>query len=252
MTTPPPKSPPPTAVPDLPSGLDTVIALAGTNADFGRALLQDPVGAAEAWGVKLRAQERAILKAVPLAQLEKTSAVVGNQLLERRCFLSHSVASAATLLGGIGLLGLETGCRCDHDLRLPRPRWREMQTDGGMSPSLPGQRPPPEAPCFYPVMPATFTTLSGPNRSPGEVDLERLKAQLDRGCSHFKGKPGRLIFEFTVEASGKVVAIKTLENTIQSPDLEALMKGDLEKITYFPAEESAVCQVVFQIGPTAR
>jgi hypothetical protein len=228
------------ALPPVPRGLQDIIVLAAADSTFHEALIDDPDAALAARRIRISAHEYAILRAVPRAQLDALVRNVADPAMRRRRFLAQSAASATALIGAGTLLSATGGC--DRILR------RETAKDGGASPDLPPPPPPPPPLCELEAVVGKFSTLSGPDRSPGEADIERVRAQLQQTCgTEFLTKPGKLTYEMRVDPAGTVSEVKTIENTTGSVGLDTIMKRHLERIVYFEAGEPSLFRVTLTL-----
>jgi hypothetical protein len=133
------------AVPPVPTGIQRLLRLASVDDSFRRELLARRGGIAGAAEVALTASERAILQAIPAAQLEAMIGSLPPPADDRRSFLRQTAATAVMLLGGAAL----SSCRQDMrsaggaapDLPPPRPKTNLMQDEGGAAPDRPPPRP---------------------------------------------------------------------------------------------------------------
>jgi hypothetical protein len=161
--------------------------------------------------------------------------------LRRRRLLAQSAASAAALLGAAGLIGVTDACKSKADVDLERPTVRAVAEEGGISPHFAPK-------CDFRASVGKFATTSGPDRSPGEADIERLRAQLAQTCgAESVDKPGKLTYEVHVGRTGAVTEVKTVENTTGQDGLDVIMKRHLEKIVFFDAGEPSVCNVTLSL-----
>ncbi len=231
----------PRALPPIPRGLQDILVLAGGDPAFRAALTDDPEAALAERDIHLSAREHAILRAVPREQLDGMIRNVADPGLRRRRFLAQSAASAAALLGAAGLIGATGACKSKADVDLERPTVRAVAEEGGISPHLAPK-------CDFRADVGKFTTTSGPDRSPGEADIERLRAQLTQTCgAESVNKPGNLTYEVHVGRTGAVTEVKTVENTTGQPGLDVIMKRHLERIVFFDAGEPSVCRVTLSL-----
>lgn len=138
MTPPDDPRPDSTGLPPVPVGIEHLLALAASSAEFRQALLDDPVGAAEAAGLALSASERAMLGAVPAAALRQMIQRVDVRLddPDRRAFLERATAAVALLVGGAGLAGTAALAGCEEPKSGEASRRRSIE--GGR----PSPRPP--------------------------------------------------------------------------------------------------------------
>jgi hypothetical protein len=224
--------------------LQDILVLAGGDPAFRAALTADPEAALAERDIHLSDREHAILRAVPREQLDGMIQNVADPGLRRRRFLAQSAASAAALLGAAGLIGATDGCKSKADVDLERPTVRAVAEEGGISPHLRAPNPK----CDFRADVGKFTTTSGPDRSPGEADIERLRAQLTQTCgAESVNKPGKLTYEVHVGRTGAVTEVKTVENTTGQPGLDVIMKRHIEKIVFFDAGEPSVCSVTMSL-----
>jgi hypothetical protein len=117
----------------LPTGIQRLLRLASVDQAFARELCARRDGMASVAAVELNASERAILRAIPEAQLASMIATLPPPAPDRRDFLRESAASAVVLLGGAALTA------CDRVQR------SLMPTCGGAAPHVPPPRPADEA-----------------------------------------------------------------------------------------------------------
>jgi hypothetical protein len=231
----------PRALPPIPRGLQDVLVLAGGDPAFRAALTRDPEAALAERDIRLSAREHAILRAVPREQLNGMIQNVADPGLRRRRLLAQSAASAAALLGAAGLIGVTDACKSKADVDLERPTVRAVAEEGGISPHFAPK-------CDFRASVGKFATTSGPDRSPGEADIERLRAQLAQTCgAESVDKPGKLTYEVHVGRTGAVTEVKTVENTTGQDGLDVIMKRHLEKIVFFDAGEPSVCNVTLSL-----
>jgi hypothetical protein len=229
------------ALPPIPRGLQDILVLAGSDPAFRAALTDDPLAALAERDIQLSAREHAILRAVPRGQLDAMIRNVADPGLRRRRFFAQSAASAAALLGAAGLIGATGACKSKTDVDPERPTVRAVAEEGGISPHLAPK-------CGFTAIVGKFTTTSGPDRSPGEADIERLQAQLIQTCgAESVNKPGKLTYEVHVGRTGAVTEVKTIENTTGQPGLGVIMKRHIEKIVFFDAGEPSVCSVTMSL-----
>ncbi len=230
-----------TELPPIPRGLQDALMLAGSNMSFRAAFLLDPEAALAERRIHLSDRERAILRAVPRVQLEGMIHNVADPALRLRRGLAKSAASAAALLGAAGLIGAAGGCKSKADVEPERPTVRAVAEEGGISPHLAPK-------CSLTARIGKFVTTSGPDRSPGDADIERLRAQLNQTCgAESVNKPGKLTYEVHVGRTGAVTEVKTVENTTGQPGLDVIMKRHVEKIVFFDAGEPSVCSVTMSL-----
>ena len=229
-------------LPPIPSGLSDVLERASADPAFRRALLAEREAALSAAGIELSARERAILRTVPVTQLESMISrftVLGS---ERRKFLSQA-AAAVTVLGGATLSAFQMGCK----KKPTRAESQDMKEGGGHTPHMadserPGAPPPklPPPKCPMTLQLGEFRTVSGPDRSPGKVDRDRLQEQLERICESVSVKTaGKVTYEFDVAAGGAVTNIKAVNNTIAASDFDVLARRQLERLVLFGAGEAS-------------
>jgi hypothetical protein len=114
-------------LPPIPTGIQELLRLAAVDPVFRRELLARRDELAPIAAIALTSSERAILRAVPAAQLQAMIANLPPPAPDRRGFLREAAASAAVLLGGAAVVASEA-CR--------RPERREMEREGGISPEL--------------------------------------------------------------------------------------------------------------------
>jgi hypothetical protein len=147
------------ALPPVPTGLQRLLRLASVDAGFRGELVARRAAVAAAAGVELTASERAILAAIPAAQLEAMIGGLSPPAPDRRGFLREAAASAVVLLGGAALGA------CD------RVTDRLMPGCGGAAPDIPRSRdggfaepPPPRQ--YGPMRPAGIRPEMLPPRPP--------------------------------------------------------------------------------------
>jgi len=237
--------------PPIPAGLASVLAEAATNKTFRRTLREGRARAVMEAGIVLTASEEAILRAVSDAQLEAMIESLRPREMERRGFLR------TTALGGTALLW-QTGCeRCDT---------RPMTKEGGMSPSeakerekereeaarVRGEWAPPkpseEPRCPRKIRIGPFQTRSGPDRTPGDSDRQRLQTYLERACeSSNLTKQGTIIYEFVVEPNGSVSSVTVIDNTLQNEGFDTIARRNIKKLVYFEQSDSARVRVTIDV-----
>lgn len=211
----------------VPQGLQELLARAAADETFRKELLGDPAVAPG-----LTSQERMILQSITRHQLEVMIDRCNDLHVQRRQFLGTATASAITLLGGASLSAW--GTACDRGPRSNPAYDHREGPSGGIRPDMPGGA---EASCSREVVVGEFRTLSGPGRSPGPVDIERLQDQLKRICAASRvDRPGTVSFEFTVSADGAVENVKVLDSTMPK-DFETLVGRQLERMVYFETGE---------------
>ncbi len=134
-------------LPPVPTGIEQLLRLAAVDDSFRAVLLERRGDAAGAAGVDLTPNEKAILKAIPEAQIAGMSQHLPPPTPQRRAFLRQAAASAVVVLGGAALSSCD-GCMqpavtrgAQPDLPPPRPDHNDMQSDGGAAPHLPPERP---------------------------------------------------------------------------------------------------------------
>ena len=118
-----------TALPPVPTGMQRLLRLASVDEGFRRELLARRGGVAGVAEVELTASERAILEAIPAAQLAAMIAGLPAPAEDRRSFLRQTAATAVMLLGGAALAS------CDDRVD------RRLQAPGGAAPDVPPPRP---------------------------------------------------------------------------------------------------------------
>lgn len=223
-------------------GISALLRRAAEDDSFQRLLTADPEQAARIAGIPLTERERVVLRSVPAGQLATTMASLSKHELARRAFLESTAASAVTALGGAALAAWQTGCKREER----RPSNREGAT-GGHAPDWPGgmgkpesQRkseppvPQPRPHCSIPVVVGPFRTLSGPERSPGQANLEGLQDALESSCKSLGlSDAGMLVYEFTVEPQGAVTNIVAVKNTGVKPEFELVARRQLERLVFF-------------------
>lgn len=244
------------ALPPIPRGIHDVLAMAAADSSFREAVERDPDAALAAWGIALSAKERAILRAVPQAQLDTMIGRMAEGAIRRRSFIAQTAVSAASVLGLGSLLGVEPGCsKSDppaHEGPV-RPSRREMDTEGGISPHLrtTNEEPVKPDPCLHRVRVEPFVTLSGPARIAGEADLAGLRTQLELTCGALgSGEAellGKLVYELSVASDGAISEIKTIENTSKNAKLDEIMRRHVERVSFFDAGEASRCTVTMII-----
>jgi hypothetical protein len=144
---------PPQAAPGLPpvpTGLQRLLRLAAVDPAFARELAARRAAVAAAAGVELTPSERAILAAIPAAQLEAMIAGLPPPEEDRRSFLRQTAASAVVLLGGavLGPACPVKGSRPDVPPEPPPPPRPDepAPVPAGVRPDVPPPPPPPEPP----------------------------------------------------------------------------------------------------------
>lgn len=237
--------------PPIPAGLASVLAEAATNQSFRLRLREGRARAVLDAGIVLTASEEVILRAVSDAQLEAMIESIRPREMERRGFLR------TTALAGTALLW-QTGCeRCDT---------RPMTKEGGMSPSeaneakrereerarLRGEwapaTPHEEPRCSRKIRIGPFQTRSGPDRTPGDSDRERLQTYLERACqSSNLTKQGSITYEFVVEPNGSVSLVTVVEDTLQDEAFDTIARRNVQKLVYFEQTDSARVQVTIHV-----
>jgi hypothetical protein len=127
--------------PPVPTGIQRLLRLAAVDADFRDRLVAQRDAVAEAAGIALSASERAMLRAIPAAQLAGMAAQLPEPPSARRDFLRKTAATAVVLLGGAALsdcsgdgCGQAGGAGEDPP---DRPRHKPMETEGGAAPHEP-------------------------------------------------------------------------------------------------------------------
>lgn len=129
-------------LPPVPTGIQKLLRLASLDEAFRKQLVDHRDKLAAAAGVQLTASERAMLAAIPAAQLSAMAEKMPLPPAPRRDFLRQSAATAVVLLGGAALGESLSACKKGHDPDAPeRPRRREMEADGGAAPDLPAEPP---------------------------------------------------------------------------------------------------------------
>jgi hypothetical protein len=98
------------SLPPVPTGIQDLLRLASVDGAFREELLRRRGEIAEAAGVRLTANERAVLGAVPAAQLEAMIGSVPPPSPDRRGFLREVASAAVVLLGGASIAAVGTGC----------------------------------------------------------------------------------------------------------------------------------------------
>jgi hypothetical protein len=218
-------------------GLQELLARAAADETFREELLGDPAVAPG-----LTSQERMILRSITRHQLEVMIDRCKDLHVQRRQFLGTATASAITLLGGASLSAW--GTACDRGPRSNPAYDHREGPSGGIRPDMPGGA---KASCSREVVVGEFRTLSGPGRSPGPVDIERLQDQVERICAANRvEQPGTLSFEFTVSADGAVQDLKMIESSL-SKDFETLVGRQLERVVYFAAGEPSRMTVTIDL-----
>jgi hypothetical protein len=87
-------------LPPVPTGIQKLLRLAAIDEAFREELLRRRAGIADAAGVELTASERAILAAIPAAQLAQMVEFLPPPPASRRTFLRQTASTAVMLLGG--------------------------------------------------------------------------------------------------------------------------------------------------------
>jgi hypothetical protein len=131
-------------LPPVPTGIQRLLRLASVDDGFRRELLARRGGLASVAEVELTASERAILQAIPAAQLEAMIGSLPPPAEDRRSFLRQTAATAVMLLGGAALSSCDNRAErrlqapggAAPDVPPPRPEHRETEADGGISPHL--------------------------------------------------------------------------------------------------------------------
>lgn len=127
--------------PPVPTGIQRLLRLAAVDADFRNRLVEQRDAVAEAAGIALSASERAMLRAIPAAQLAGMAAQLPEPPSARRDFLRKTAATAVVLLGGAALSDCSgEGCgQAGKTAEAPpdRPRHKPMETEGGAAPHEP-------------------------------------------------------------------------------------------------------------------
>jgi hypothetical protein len=98
------------ALPPVPTGIQSLLRLASVDPKFRRQLLERRGEVAPAAKVRLNSTERAILAAIPAAQLEQMIDFLPPPPAGRHAFLRQTAATAVVLLGGAVLADC-TGCK---------------------------------------------------------------------------------------------------------------------------------------------
>ncbi len=130
----------------VPTGIQVLLRLAALDPAFRRQLTERRGDVAQAAGVDLTPSERAILAAIPAAQLEQVAASMPPPPPPRREFLRKTAATAVVLLGGAAMAEPLAGCIGEC---VPRSDRTQMPLTGGAAPDLPPtdtSQPPPEQP----------------------------------------------------------------------------------------------------------
>jgi hypothetical protein len=175
--------------PTLPSAIEALLRRAAGDESLRAALLAGPEAAAAQAGVELTPRERAILRAVPAAQLAR---MVDRMppAVERREFLRETASAAVVLLGGAAL-GAAAGAPATAAATPPE----RSRPPAGIRPELPW---------FHgDVDLVNYRTVAGPARPlPDEVIERRLSAHSLRELPRtFAGTIG---FTLTVDDRGQV------------------------------------------------
>ncbi len=134
-------------LPPIPVALEELLGMAATAPDFARLLQRDPDAAAQAAGLTLSATEKAILRAIDPAQLNRMIDGVHHQLSEpdRRSFLEQAALAVAVLVGGAAVSAV-AGCG-------PKPQTGSANNSGPAAGGGSSMQPPPPAPdAAAPVM----------------------------------------------------------------------------------------------------
>lgn len=91
------------SLPPIPEGLQRLLSLARTEARFRTELLDRRSAVAAPASVSLSASERAILEAIPRAQLAAMIDGLPEEPTDRRTFLREAAAAALAVLAGVQL-----------------------------------------------------------------------------------------------------------------------------------------------------
>lgn len=239
----------------VPEGLSAVIERAASDASFRARLLTDRSAALDAIALELSPRERAILDAISERQLDAMIARFVDMGIERRRFLEQTAVSAVTLLGGASLSAWQMGCEGTKKKKTPRVDSASLKEGGGhmarmdedwrSGDPIKTRRAPK---CPRQLVLGKFRTLSGPDRAPGEVDLEQMQHQLEMYCETLGiDEAGKVTFTFVVDETGAVEEVETLENTISVKDFEHLARSQLKRVVYFEAGEASKLWVEIEL-----
>ncbi len=144
-------------LPPVPNGLQPLLRLAAVDDGFAAELVTRRSALAEQAGVALTANERAILDAVPAAQLTAMAHNLPPPAPDRRDFLRETARTAVVALGGVVLASASAACPVTRgitpdepppptrgispDVPPPRPRFDEPAPPTGHAPDVPPPRP---------------------------------------------------------------------------------------------------------------
>lgn len=148
--------------PPVPTGIERALRLAAVDRSFRQVLVARRDVAAEAAGLELTPNERAVLRAIPASQLEAMAEGLPAPAPPRRQFLQQAAASAVIALGGAALASCSDcdptrGIRSDVPPRLEGPgivdgirpdvppervEYPAMVDAGGAAPDIPDELPP--------------------------------------------------------------------------------------------------------------
>jgi len=211
------------AGPSLPSGLQELLRRAAEDEGLRRDLLARRDQAAAAAGVDLGPSERAVLRAVPAAQLAQMIAGLADSplALERREFLQGAGAAAVVLLGGAAL-GAAALAPDDAYATPPHP-------PAGIRPD----------PLYFTgeVDLVKYRTISGPARALPDDTIERKLARggLQRLPRSFAGT---INFWLVVDANGNVTKVTPGKHPKEHEAAIAAMVVDLRWVRFKYARAS--------------
>jgi len=122
----------------VPTGIQVLLRLAALDPAFRRQLTERRGDVAQAAGVELTPSERAILAAIPAAQLDQMAASMPPPPPPRREFLRKTAATAVVLLGGAAMAEPLAGCVRGHGCDEPSPFRQDQQpATTGIVPDIP-------------------------------------------------------------------------------------------------------------------
>jgi hypothetical protein len=128
---------------EVPLGMEQVLYLAAVDPGFREDLLADAGAAVEDRGLPLRASERAMLSAIPPAQLDAAVAAIDTSAdnVQRRSFMKLVAAGAMTIAAAEATAGCtegaDTGIR-PYDLARPEVAPEAGPAPTGIRPDVPG------------------------------------------------------------------------------------------------------------------
>jgi hypothetical protein len=170
-------------LPPVPTGIQRLLRLASVDPAFARELGARRAEMGAAAGIELTASERAILQAIPAAQLQAMIAGLPPPEEDRRTFLRQSAASAVVLLGG-ALLGPACpvrGSRSDVPPEPAPPRPDEpAPVPAGARIDVPPQPPPPASAPAEPAPPRLPVTQPMRGTRPNRPQMHTAGVRPDR------------------------------------------------------------------------